>query len=465
MVIFKIVQYSLSTSILLMVLIGSAVAGEHYVSPSGTASWSQCTSSTNSCSATTAMTNAAAGDTVYFLDGKYEVSQGSDYKTPALNPSQSGTSVSPIVFKSLNPLKANINGTGNNYTTASAYVSTIIGANGRNYIVWDGFLLTARDSANTKNIYATARFQASTGGVIKNCELVGGIHSQGGASNNAGVFFEASTYLIIENNKLHGYLESSNNINNTAIVGYDCSYVTVKNNDIYNSNIGIRFKDNIDDSIIENNYIHDNYMGIFISNDNDGACERNTVRNNVIAKNSYEGIEVPANGVQKANDLVINNNTFYGNTSVAIEMGQTDPGHYPKIFNNIISGSIVSMNVKGVGNQIAECDHNQWTDSFKIVTHKYETNTVTYTNLATWQNSAQLEGGRNPGVGSLASNPLFANTSGSFNQLADFRLAINSSAKGAGRNSVDIGANIDLVIVKMPSISVVAPPTGLTITK
>lgn len=56
-----------------------------------------------------------------------------------------------------------------------------------------------------------------------------------------------------------------------------------------------------------------------------------------------------------------------------------------------------------------------------------------------------MTNGGNPGGGSLASNPYFLNESGTMSVLNDFRLAPNSPCLGAGRNGVDMGANIDYV--------------------
>lgn len=419
-------------------------ATQYYVSPNGTASWMSSMSKSSPCSAITAMNNAVSGDIVLFLDGQYDViDDDGDYKEPALNPKNSGDAGSPIIFKSLNYHGANINGIGE---TSTSYSSTIVGSNNRNYITWDGFLLSARDKLNTKQIYATARFQNSTGCVIKNCKLIGGIHSKGGATNNAGVFFEFSKHLIIENNELYGYKESSNNENNGAINGYDSDHITIKNNNIFDSTIGIHFKDNIDDSLILNNFIFQNYMGIYISNTNtNGGCERVVIRNNIIAKNSFIGIEVPANGPYRANDLVVNDNTIYGNNVVALSIGETDTGHYPKVFNNIFFGSKETFNTKGYANQIAECDHNFWSGSFQIKTHQYENNETNYRTLSSWQTSGELDGGGNPGVGSLSGDPFFENQSGNFSQLSDYKLLSSSPAKRAGRNGGDMGADSSLV--------------------
>ncbi len=72
----------------------------HWVSPDGTAVWSNCESATdpgtNYCSLATANTNASAGDTVYFKGGTYPFST---YLGFAFYPTHSGTSDSWLIFK------------------------------------------------------------------------------------------------------------------------------------------------------------------------------------------------------------------------------------------------------------------------------------------------------------------------------------------------------------------------------
>jgi hypothetical protein len=218
--------------VLNFLFISASHATEYFVSPKGSASWANCKSINTPCSAATAMTNAVAGDIVLFMDGIYDVYQDGNYQTPDLNVAHRGTESNPITLKSLNKYGAIIRGHG---TSSSPISATVIGAYQRNYIVWDGFFLTARNQNNNANIYATARFDAAYGCKLINSKLQGGVHSSGGATNNAGVFFQNANYLTIQNNIFYEYREASNNENNSAIHGYPSSFVTIKNNEIYNS--------------------------------------------------------------------------------------------------------------------------------------------------------------------------------------------------------------------------------------
>lgn len=446
-------------------------AATYYVSPTGEASWPVCTNINVPCSAQAGMSNAVAGDVVYFLDGIYSVIQNDpDYKIPALHPTNSGTAGNPIIFKSLNQHGANIHGIG---ATAEAYVSTVLGSYHKNYITWDGFLITARNQADTVDIMVTLRVEADYC-VIKNCEFVGGTHSQGGANNNAAISMNNASYLTIENNEIHEYKETSNNYNNNCINGYDSHHIVIKNNEIYECTNGIHFKDNIDDSLIQDNYLHDNYVAFLNTNDNlDGACERNTLINNVIAGSKYMAMSVwdninSAEYDERADDLIFSNNTFYGNPNTndqAIGMDTTFAGHRPKFYNNIITGFNKSLGMSGADKEIAEADHNQWGTSMLINLHIYESNETTYNSIASWQGSDELEGNLSPGVGDLMSDPGFVNVSGNFSLLTDFALASNSFCRAAGREGLDMGADISSVGVFSSSTDLIAPssPNGLSV--
>ncbi len=105
----------LMVMVCLVFLVSFVSATNHYVSPSGSASWSLCTNINTPCSLSTANSNAVAGDTVILRDGAYTIT---------IAPSHNGTSGSPITYKAENQYDAvsNTNSygaklTGNNYIT------------------------------------------------------------------------------------------------------------------------------------------------------------------------------------------------------------------------------------------------------------------------------------------------------------------------------------------------------------
>jgi hypothetical protein len=100
---------------------------------------------------------------------------------------------------------------------------------------------------------------------------------------------------------------------------------------------------------------------------------------------------------------------------------------------------------------LIEEDHNQWgpgaVRAWKMTTSTQSGNRV-YNGIAAWQASAELASGDSPGVGSLASDPLFVNGSGTLAEIADFALQAGSPCKGAGRGGADMGCDVSLVGVQ-----------------
>jgi len=423
-----------------------AFGATKYVSPTGSAAWANCNSTGTPCSVATAMSNAAAGDIVLFMDGTYNVPTSASYEIPSYNPSNSGTSENPITFKALNRHDAILKGRGGT-SGSGIYLQPMIGAFGSDYIVWDGFYVYARDNGDTTNIFGNCRFDGSTGSKIINSRFVGGTHSYGGSANSAAVFVQGANYTVIENNEITGYREASNNENNAAILLYPSSYVTVKNNTLYDNTAGINLKDGASYATVSYNDIRNNCRGVYFANANGHNITGPVVEYNLIANNERQGISVSPDAT--TSNLVIRNNIIYHNvpSSTGDAEMEIKPGAasvYPKIYNNIVYRDYKSMQFDGSANNLAECDHNQWSTNLSITMHKYQT-TANYTSLLAWQNSGELYGNENPGEGSLNSDPLFVNTSGTMTELADFALQAGSPCLGAGRDSEDMGVDITLV--------------------
>ncbi len=102
----------------------------YYVSPTGSASWSQCTTSATHCSLDTANINAVAGDTIYLMGGTYN--------GVYINPSNSGTASQRIIYQ--------------NYQTEIVTIQNAlygIYLNGNDYITVKGIDFIS----NTYNLY------------------------------------------------------------------------------------------------------------------------------------------------------------------------------------------------------------------------------------------------------------------------------------------------------------------------
>jgi len=429
----------------------------------GATAWSNATDSGSACSAETAMARAAAGDTVVFLDGQYDVvySESPNYEVPALSPANSGSAGNYITFISETQYGANINGIGED---GAAYLSVVAGVYLQDYIVWDGFKTTAENSAQTGAILPMIRIGDADNCIVRNCEMVGVEHNWGGTKNPCGVAYNTATNVTIENNYIHDYRDVTNGTNTTGTTGYYSNNVTIKNNNITGCTTGIFCKAGVDTVSIDSNFINDNYISIIIGNQNGQSSESVIIDNNIIAGSSWLGIEVYDENPYRTRGLIVSDNTFWDNFGSDIRAGEVSSSDLPIFYNNIFVSSPSTFELSGVSDLIGECDHNQWSASFSILANAWVSGETEYTSLAAWQSSGELNGGGNPGTGSLASDPLFVAASGDRDTVEEFALQAGSPCIGAGRSGTDIGADYTTVGVDAAGLSPSAPdaPASLT---
>jgi hypothetical protein len=423
-----------------------AYSATHYVSTDGSSTWEQSTNISTPCSATTAMSNASAGDTVYFRGGTYEVGQ-SVYggQNPVWRPSNSGTSENPIVFSAYSGETPVINAT----TGEDNDNSNCIGSVGKDYITWDGFTVQADNGVKMGSIY----FYDTEGCILRNCTVNGGSTLIETNDNRETLRIDYSNDITVQYCIFYNARADDDYKDIGAIKMYDDTGVIIENCEMYDNTHGVYAKRRVNNLTVRYNFIHDNKLA-FRGNIYQIASEpRNSdtikIYHNVFANNSFSGIAWDIGDVEgtdpHSNDCEFYNNTIY-NSVRGISYTQNQSGHGHVVYNNIIVDNS-SIELNGTFSaDLDECDHNQFgTDSLTIRMRLYGTNTQTYTSLASWQSSGELVGGGNPGSGSLVSDPKFVNTSGSLDELADFALAGDSPCKGAGRSGVDMGADISLV--------------------
>ena len=416
-------------------------AGDYYVSPTGAETWPDCTTQGTPCKASNsdrAFLGVIAGDTVYFLDGTYSGLEfyAANYRQPTWNPYNSGTSGNPITFKSLNERGAELVGLRDGVATS------VIGSYQRDYIIWDGFKISAVNSS-AQAILPIVRIESSDNITINNCEIIGASHDTGGVINYEGVRVENSTNILIDKCYIHGYVETSNNHNTSGYKSYNTENITIRNCQFSNNTAGIYLKGNGNDGVLlENNWIDSNYIGVIVSIKSDSTHSL-TVYNNVISNNTYRNMSIDSdwNGTSLADNTIVHNNTIVG-SGWAWSGASTGAG--PSLFNNIFYnvGSASSLSLISI-NDITEpalaIDHNIFYPSLSITMRNYGA-TATYTSLASWQSSGELYGGGDPGTGSTQSNPSFANDSGSLLELADFAVT-----NLLGRSGGLVGADVSLV--------------------
>jgi hypothetical protein len=441
---------------------------EYYVEPKdsaalnqtdeGATAWQNAQDINNPTSAETAMARAVAGDVVYFRGGKYLLSHsdsGFYWYNGALNPSNSGSSSSPITFMAYPGEVPELDTS----TAESGWDNGVaLGLNCQDHITYDGFKIIADGGASMGAIKLQGNNCSNIDGtVIKNFVLDGGSNVISTSDNREGIRVESTDNTVIENTLMYGYRHTSNWANTGAIKAYQNNNLTIRNSEIYDSSVGIYLKSRNFDAKIYNNYLHDNYQAGGIQTYLTRNSDRIQFYNNVVANCSMYGFVNNGEEQAHSNDLKLYNNTLYNTGAVALASGKAEPGYGVEVYNNIFpSGSTTFTFVTGytsdpVRGYIKAMDHNLLPSDFKIKARA--SGSETYTSLSLWQNSGEEEDGGNPGSGSIVGDAAFVNASGNMNQLDDFRLSTNSPARQAGRNGADMGANISLVGIQNGNIS------------
>lgn len=447
-------------AIFLCISSGAALAGDYYVNPTGSASWANCTSIGTYCSPQAAMQNAMAGDTVYFRGGTYNITGPRTPYHGLLEPQNHGTQSNPIVFIAYN----NEIPTISVECTSAQNQCIAIGTNEKNYITWDGFTIR---SSNNKNVGAFIGGETlSTGPVFQNNTVIAGTLLVTNMDNYDLTRMEETTGAVYRNNRVSG-LNSTNNSakfqNNACLKIYDNDNAIIENNEFYDCPTGISAKRNMDNTIIRYNYFHDNYLNmwneIYVTNIVQSSTD-NIIHNNIFAKAGYMHINVNSSEYAVAGRWRIYNNTFYdgGSMHSHVSLGASEDLTF---YNNIFSGGgAKQFTTIREYSTLSSMDHNQFgTSPYHSELRRYHSSAAVYNSLSSWKSSGELIGGADPGVGSLTSNTLFLNGSGTMTQILDFKLASGSPELGAGRNGVDMGANANLV-----GPSLVSPPKPPTVT-
>jgi len=438
-----------AAAILSVVAPGTLSAGEYYVSPTGTGAWSECTTATRPCSATTAMANAQAGDTVFFRGGQYEVGQSTATWPPtfAWNPAHSGTAERPIVFRAYPGERPVVNGTvsGTNAGTWTGYNENtgVLGAIHRSHITWDGFTVQANNGAKMATVYIMGENGSADNCTIRNFIFNGGKQQTADGNNWEGLRVEGTSGLTVSNSRFFGYSHVAGNHNTSAYKGYGNRDGVLENLEISNSTVGIFLKGTHHGFVLRGNFIHDCARGIYVTPQTPRMLsDGGRVYNNVVVNTSYAAFESDSdNSALHGDDWEIYNNTFYNNGVYGIAVSGNTAGHGWKIYNNIVAHPGRLSLLGRIYTTLAEVDHNQWGAGGPQVTLRiYQANQKIYTSLSAWQASRELETEASPGVGDLASDPGFSNGSGTLSQKSDFVLSSTSKCRGAGRGGADLGA-------------------------
>ena len=475
-------------TICLSALVSLCFANHHFVSPSGNASWSNSTSISTPCSTAVAFVNAAAGDTVFFRGGTYGTPQNNgscQSYCGYYNVSNSGTSGNPIVFMAYPselPLFTGLAGGSNDQTSGSTDVyATIFGTANKSYLTFDGFSFQSDAGKKMARMFIGRDHSDVTGEAtgyitLKNCLFYGGTIQNNSDDNNEGLRIEGSKFITVTNCKFTQYNNSGLNHNTGCVKMYWDTLCTINNCTFDSSTVGLYVKEAVPKTTIYNNFFRTCYIGCFIGGGiPPGLTDSLTFYNNIITNCTQQGFYWEGAGVgtgAHGNDYVIHNNTIYNSSSPGYQdalLSFTVPGHGAIFYNNIVYGgtgrNLVTDDFDGSWqNHLKQIDHNEWGVGFgTIAIGEYDRN-LTYTSLASWQASNQLEvaydagcgSSTHPGCGDLASNPLFTNASGKFINIVDFTIPSNSLCYSGGRNGGLIGANA--VTVGYNATAILPPP-------
>jgi hypothetical protein len=358
----------------------NSFAENYYVSPSGTASWEQCTNINTPCSAKTGLANAQAGDTVYFRGGIYTtpVTQSSGY-TPAFRPSHSGSEGNPIVFKAY-PDEVPFIDNSNNEGAASTVGS--FGVNGQSYIIWDGFhSKVVPDSGGLgKGIILDNAHHV----IVRNCVIEGNLS---GSSNNSCIRVDGLDDSLIENNKLYNSKQSGGpHHNSNGLQMYNTNRVIFQNNDIWDCDAGIYDKREGSNNFHRYNHIWNCAYGINLGTKSH-ATEGIEIYQNVIHNTGSYAIEISDADTSGCDGFKFYNNTFY-DVAGGISLRDSTKVTNAEIFNNIThtTGTVVRTYM-GAASFI---NYNNYYSVTKWNINSY--GGTDYNSLSAWQTGTGFDG-------------------------------------------------------------------------
>ncbi|MDH5545019.1 MAG: right-handed parallel beta-helix repeat-containing protein [Gammaproteobacteria bacterium] len=428
------------------------LALDYYVSPTGTATWAECTEITTPCNGKTAVSNAMAGDVVYFREGIYDpvtdplqdwVDTPNQFKYEKLpwNPQHSGTAENPIVFKAYE---------GETPVFLDNIWSGAFGVINQEWIIFDGFTGTIVDDQD--QVISLVVFLNAANIVIRNSDLMG--VKKATHHNSALIRLDYSDNILIENNKIHdlnSYAETDPEfvelaVNASGILNFYSKNLIIRNNDIYNNHYGIWDKDTEQNNQYYNNHIWGGdtastycASGIQINNQIDeyGASQNARAYQNII-RDCAVGIYA-YNGVAINNNIKIYNNTIVNQTAngnVGIFVSESSLG--TSVYNNIVFGYALQLRYyTPLNERVSLSDYNLF---YNDTTASWNIDYVTtYSSLSEWTVATSLD------ANSIVADPLFTNATG--NQTVDFKLSTNSPAKGSGMANANIGAYLSEELV------------------
>lgn len=354
-----------------------------------------------------------------------------------LSPANSGSSSFRIVHRAANPAAYNSSGQTiirhNGSTQATGCPA--LGCDGVDYVIWDGFYITAA-SAKSYGDSGHAVLHDADNCEIHRCHIVGENYVMDSPDNYSGFRTERTLNMVLKNNKVVGVRRSDFNHNGGALMTYGCLAMLVTHNDFSDTN-----------------------SNIFVKGSANGGAEFNsgeicynklyTTRENVIIQvvdpagidfhhnlsyDYYQGIKVDS-AVGESPDYVRTYlNTFGGNLSAsnASDNYQLEFDPLAVFTNQEFTRNIMYMAGRSqsryvlILNNFSNIDRNLYYNGASG--DRWETDEGLHTSIGAYRTAVTNES--NSQVG----DPLFTNA-GAF----DFTLQGGSPAKTMGSGSTEIG--------------------------
>ncbi len=386
----------------------------YYVSPTGSASWSECTNIDTPCDIYTASDNAQAGDTVFLRGGTYEIDWGraeriwgnDAWQHSAVEIANSGTGTSPIIFKSyLSEIPLFI-WDSDTVIQDPNKGSSMFGSYRESWIIWDGLNVIGRQDEIARDKIFNIWFGKHI--TIRNCDLQGS--SVTNPYNNPIIFSDGDStdptdYFLIINNKIHGATSVSGD-NSAGIMFYDSDHVTITKNNFYDNQNGIYDKSGSNNVECSYNTFYNNQLGyLFMATASDRI--NISIHNNIFINNSVYDVSISRIGDTDPSVIVANffifSNTFYSQFPIysitARWRNQPNSMINTQIYNNLFSNGDPIINI---GSDLTDyMDYNNYDD-----VKSYRIDGVDYFNFSSYKSATNYD------LNSTTNNPNFINPGG-----------------------------------------------------
>lgn len=288
----------------------------------------------------------------------------------------------------------------------------LIGAQGTDYVVWDGFGIDT-----TRYGYAAdtgpAVLMGPSGCAFLHLQIDG--HNNYLTDNFNGIRVEGATDTLVASNRIHGIRRFDGSHNGAGIMTYGVVNLVIENNDFADCTACVFPKG------------HDN-VGVTIRYNRFDSCDKAVrttytadllVYQNVMT-NSGMGLQIAENSA----NAVYANNTIVGGQS-GIWVRAPDLWQNVVVRNNIVSGAETAINAEEVASiPNATIDYQDYFDNTQF---RWDWNDVTFTE---WTSLSGFDGH------SITEDPLFTNVAG-----GDFSLQAGSPAVDAGIDVLDLNDN------------------------